>query len=159
MTDAPQRVNENLRSTEHPLRVIKQPVKGRSPDSLSGTDVASDGLEANENDTTEVDSETSSNTRLTFLPILKWDDANDVTQVARSCNGCGRCRTSNPSERMCPMFRIGFGEEASPRSKANAMRGLLAGQLPMESIASDEMKKLADLCFQCHQCTRMSSKC
>jgi FAD/FMN-containing dehydrogenase/Fe-S oxidoreductase len=152
VTDAPQRVNENLRPIEDQLRLVRPIANNRNAENAAVVDSPSaETIEASTTAVTE-GTEVVAPTRLTFLPILKWDEANDVSQVARSCNGCGRCRTTNPAERMCPMFRIGFGEEASPRSKSNAMRGLLSGQLPAASIASDEMKKLADLCFQCHQC-------
>ena len=72
--------------------------------------------------------------------------------AADSCNGCGRCRSLAPNERMCPMFRATRNEEASPRSKANLMRGLLSGRLQPSLIESDELRAIADLCFHCHQC-------
>ncbi len=86
-----------------------------------------------------------------LIPILQWNDQS-IDQTARSCNGCGRCRSSNPAERMCPMFRIGLGEEASPRAKSNAFRGLLTGELSISALANEDMKALVDLCFHCHQC-------
>jgi anaerobic glycerol-3-phosphate dehydrogenase C subunit len=43
-------------------------------------------------------------------------------------------------------------EEASPRAKANLMRSILTGQLPVETMATDEFKAVADLCVNCHQC-------
>ncbi len=151
VTDAPQRVNENLRPSEDQLRLVRS-TGNRPAESATNGEVASNDSVQVASANGEADEDAASPARVTFLPILKWEEANDISQVARSCNGCGRCRTTNPGERMCPMFRIGFGEEASPRSKSNAMRGLLSGQLPAASISSDEMKKLADLCFQCHQC-------
>jgi Fe-S oxidoreductase len=53
---------------------------------------------------------------------------------------------------MCPIFRHVPAEEASPRAKGNLMRAILTGQLPPETLASDEMKEVADLCVHCHQC-------
>jgi len=88
----------------------------------------------------------------TFLPILAWPENESLEVTANSCNGCGRCRSNAPSERMCPMFRSTRGEEASPRAKANLIRGLLSGKLPIHLAESDEMKAIADLCFHCHQC-------
>ena len=70
----------------------------------------------------------------------------------RACNGCGRCRTTSPDQRMCPIFRLAPQEEASPRAKANLLRGLMSGELPPESIAGDALKEIADLCVHCHQC-------
>ena len=72
--------------------------------------------------------------------------------AACNCNGCGRCRTSASIERMCPIFRFAPREEASPRAKANLMRAVFTGQLPPSSLATDEMREIADLCVNCHQC-------
>lgn len=82
---------------------------------------------------------------------LIWDDQS-IEQTARSCNGCGRCRTEWSIERMCPIFRIAPREEASPRAKGNLMRALLTGSLDQDVFATDALKSIADLCVNCHQC-------
>jgi Fe-S oxidoreductase len=53
---------------------------------------------------------------------------------------------------MCPIFRFAPAEEASPRAKANLMRGILSGGLDPSALASDELKAVADLCVNCHMC-------
>ncbi len=50
------------------------------------------------------------------------------------------------------MFRAMHTEEAAPRAKANLLRGVLSGQLKVETLADDRAKAIADLCFNCHQC-------
>ena len=84
-------------------------------------------------------------------PRLNWT-INDITQAARDCNGCGRCRTESDTERMCPIFRLAPREEASPRAKANLVRAILTGQLDPKSLTQDDLKSVADLCVNCHQC-------
>ncbi|MEL7499627.1 MAG: anaerobic glycerol-3-phosphate dehydrogenase subunit C [Planctomycetota bacterium] len=84
-------------------------------------------------------------------PELNWQ-LPEVALAARNCNGCGRCRTASPNERMCPLFRLSPREEASPRSKANLVRGVVTGELDPQTLASEELKEVADLCFNCHQC-------
>ncbi len=84
-------------------------------------------------------------------PLLVWDE-DELSYATRSCNGCGRCRTQSPIERMCPIFRVAPAEEASPRAKANLLRGVLTGALPAEELSGDSLKALADLCVNCHQC-------
>jgi FAD/FMN-containing dehydrogenase/Fe-S oxidoreductase len=87
------------------------------------------------------------------LPVLlEWSEQESIGFTARSCNGCGRCRTSAAAERMCPMFRVHKGEEASPRAKANLLRGVLTGALNREQLESRDFKAISDLCFNCHQC-------
>ncbi|NUQ63951.1 MAG: anaerobic glycerol-3-phosphate dehydrogenase subunit C [Pirellulales bacterium] len=82
---------------------------------------------------------------------LSWDPA-QVADVTRACNGCGECRTQTSDVRMCPIFRAVPAEEASPRAKANLIRGVLTGELDLSSLTSDEFKKVADLCVNCHMC-------
>jgi len=82
---------------------------------------------------------------------LVWKEE-DIGHTARSCNGCGRCRTLGDAERMCPIFRFAPREEASPRAKGNLMRAVLNGKLDVSLMATDQMKAIADLCVHCHQC-------
>lgn len=83
--------------------------------------------------------------------MLHWAPQ-EFAETVRNCNGCGRCRTQSPPERMCPIFRLAPAEEASPRAKANLMRALWTGQLPADQLGGDELKAIADLCVHCHQC-------
>lgn len=89
----------------------------------------------------------------TPLPLtlhLAWNG--ELAATAAACNGCGRCRTQSPEMRMCPIFRFAPAEEASPRAKANLLRAVLAGELDPALLARDELKAIADLCINCHQC-------
>lgn len=91
--------------------------------------------------------------RVPQLQVLQhWAGSNGISAVTRGCNGCGRCRTTSPGERLCPVFRASMREEASPRAKANLLRGVLSGQIPVDGLASDQAKEITDLCFNCHQC-------
>jgi len=86
-----------------------------------------------------------------FEPELNWQ-LPQIALASRNCNGCARCRSSSPLERMCPIFRSSPREEASPRAKANLMRGIVTGELDSKHLATDEFKEIADLCINCHQC-------
>jgi hypothetical protein len=55
---------------------------------------------------------------------LAWT-IDEVNETVRNCNGCGACRTQVSEVRMCPIFRFSGSEEATPRAKANLMRGIL----------------------------------
>jgi anaerobic glycerol-3-phosphate dehydrogenase C subunit len=84
-------------------------------------------------------------------PKLNWD-LTSIALAAQNCNGCGRCRTQSSKERMCPLFRLAPREEASPRAKANLMRGIVTGELDPQLLTQDEFKDVVDLCVNCHQC-------
>ena len=82
---------------------------------------------------------------------LDWEPSRVCDAVA-ACNRCGECRTQQPNLRMCPLFRVAPTEEASPRAKANLIRGVLTGTLDLKLLTSDEFKAVADLCVHCHAC-------
>jgi Fe-S oxidoreductase len=71
-----------------------------------------------------------------------------------NCNGCGHCRTEAPEQRMCPLFRVGHGEAASPRAKANLLRWLLQPGGDPRQLSSDDVREVADLCVNCKMCAR-----
>lgn len=106
-------------------------------------------------DSTQTQSKGKAKSDKKSLPVLdlqlRWTPE-EIFEASRNCNGCGRCRTMGQDERMCPIFRAQPTEEASPRAKANLMRGILSGSLDASAIETDEFKAIADLCVNCHQC-------
>ncbi len=93
---------------------------------------------------------TKTNSNLVQLQ-LNWNPAL-VAAAVETCNGCGLCRSQKEELRMCPFFRVNLDEESSPRAKANVMRAWLNDELPRTASSSDEMERLASLCFNCKQC-------
>jgi FAD/FMN-containing dehydrogenase/Fe-S oxidoreductase len=89
------------------------------------------------------------------LPILsealRWSDRSALSH-ALACNGCGSCRTQEPTLRMCPTFRALRAEAAAPRAKANLFRQFATGVLDPKLWATEELKEVADLCVHCHLC-------
>lgn len=156
LSATPQRVNEFMRSvpqltTNLALSSDRDGLNssGVMDDPEAGGDGMQEPLENSESTATK---DAVSMKQVVLPLLLDWTGSESISQTARSCNGCGRCRTSAAAERMCPMFRMHKGEEASPRAKANLMRGLLTGQLEPNLFESDELKSVAELCFNCHQC-------
>jgi FAD/FMN-containing dehydrogenase/Fe-S oxidoreductase len=82
---------------------------------------------------------------------LRWSPE-EMASAARICNGCGACRSTSPDVRMCPIFRLSPREEASPRAKANLLRGVLSGALATDQLLQEACKEVADLCVHCHMC-------
>jgi len=86
-----------------------------------------------------------------ILPVLRWADDGPAA-VASSCNGCGSCRGTDPTLRMCPSFRA-YGEEAaSPRAQANLIRQAAAGVLDPRTWGSSEFLEKAGYCIHCKLC-------
>ncbi|TWT48699.1 FAD-binding and (Fe-S)-binding domain-containing protein [Botrimarina hoheduenensis] len=102
-------------------------------------------------DSTSVSAPSNAVHKSTVALQLNWT-ADAARLAADACNGCGDCRRSDETTRMCPIFRYTPREEASPRAKANLLRGVLSGELPTETLATDEARQIADLCVNCHQC-------
>ena len=89
----------------------------------------------------------------TPLPVmhLHWQPQEMAIETAH-CNGCGLCRTSEPTQRMCPIFRATRAEAASPRAKANLMRFLLRAEADPLALSADEVRAVCDLCVNCKMC-------
>ncbi|MCE7733489.1 MAG: anaerobic glycerol-3-phosphate dehydrogenase subunit C [Candidatus Heimdallarchaeota archaeon] len=70
------------------------------------------------------------------------------------CNGCSRCTSMSNTVNMCPIYRTSQKETATPRSKANALRAIISGQLD-KNVALDSpfMKELIFNCTTCQSCT------
>lgn len=88
-----------------------------------------------------------------ILPVLRWTERGPM-ETASACNGCGACRTADPAARMCPTFRALGAEAATPRSKANLVRQLMAGTIDPKLWGTDELRQNADLCIHCNLCSR-----
>ena len=82
---------------------------------------------------------------------VNWDPQR-VADATAPCNRCGECRSQSPQVRMCPIFRFLPTEEASPRAKANLIRGILNRSVDLGRLATDAFKEVADLCVHCHSC-------
>jgi FAD/FMN-containing dehydrogenase/Fe-S oxidoreductase len=83
--------------------------------------------------------------------FLYWPEEDPRAESER-CNGCGQCRTVAPASRMCPIFRATHDEAATPRAKANLLRGLLQEGADRRELSSDEVRAVADLCVNCKMC-------
>jgi FAD/FMN-containing dehydrogenase/Fe-S oxidoreductase len=84
---------------------------------------------------------------------LRWQP-DEVRDEVINCNGCGHCRTEEPGQRMCPIFRATQAEPATPRAKANLLHYLLQPGTDARALSSDEVRAVADLCVNCKMCAR-----
>ena len=137
----PQPLTRNLRPVQY---LGRTPPPAASPQPGSNADRS---VGQNDSDVAQLDERPHEPIQLQ----LNWNDGG-VEHAARLCNGCGSCRTLEAQLRMCPIFRFSHAEEASPRAKANLMRSLLVDSVSEAELGSEEVKQIADLCVNCHQC-------
>lgn len=74
-----------------------------------------------------------------------------INTAIEMCNGQGACRKVT-SGTMCPSFMATRDEEHSTRGRANALRTIITGNLPLTSITGDRIKEIMDLCLSCKAC-------
>ncbi|HQZ63538.1 MAG TPA: FAD-linked oxidase C-terminal domain-containing protein [Planctomycetaceae bacterium] len=88
-----------------------------------------------------------------LLPVmqLEWT-AEQATEAAVRCNGCGICRINVNPLRMCPFSESNGEEEVSPRAKANVVRNSLCSDSMQEILTQEDTTRLLESCFNCKQC-------
>ncbi|MEZ4528629.1 MAG: FAD-linked oxidase C-terminal domain-containing protein [Desulfobacterales bacterium] len=81
---------------------------------------------------------------------LLWPEG-FVTE-AEKCHGCSKCTTVTSATRMCPVYKHTRDEAASPKAKANLLRGLISGTLADRSLYEKAFQQVMSLCIQCGSC-------
>ncbi len=66
------------------------------------------------------------------------------------CNGNGQCRKKEGV--MCPSYQVTHDERDSTRGRAEALRGLIHGQISEKELHGPDFHKVMDLCIQCKGC-------
>ena len=68
------------------------------------------------------------------------------------CHGCAVCKSASATT-MCPTYKATRREHASPRAKANLLRGIITGALDPESTYGQAATKVVtDYCIECGMC-------
>ncbi len=86
---------------------------------------------------------------------LVWDKDWGFEETIESCHGCGKCTVDLRPQRDCPIYRAKqttTGELASPRARANLMRGIISGQLDYSVLRSKEARQVLEDCAGCMMC-------
>ncbi len=81
---------------------------------------------------------------------LLWPEG--FVREAEKCHGCARCTTVTAATRMCPVYKFTRDEDASPRAKANVLRGLIGGALPDRSLYERAFQQVMERCVHCGSC-------
>ncbi len=67
------------------------------------------------------------------------------------CNGAGVCRKKNEGT-MCPSYMVTLDDKHSTRGRANLMREILSGKLPLDEFTGNDLYETLDLCLECKGC-------
>lgn len=70
--------------------------------------------------------------------------------AVEQCFGAGACRKLDGA--MCPPAMATRSESLSTRARANALRGVLTGDVPLSDLGSDEMREVMETCIACKAC-------
>ncbi|MQC17343.1 MAG: FAD-binding oxidoreductase, partial [Chloroflexi bacterium] len=79
-----------------------------------------------------------------------WNIEGGIARAAEQCNGQGACLKDTGG--MCPSFMVTRDEEHSTRGRANLLRQVLNGALPLDEITGDRVAEALDLCVECKAC-------
>lgn len=97
-------------------------------------------------------------THLTQIPTHNLRFTNDYVETRtffdepewrveiEKCHGCGACQN------YCPVAKATHWEESSARAKANLLMALIRGEINPARLQTDQLKTVADLCFNCKLC-------
>ena len=81
---------------------------------------------------------------------LDFSSEGGLAQAVEMCNGQGACRKFDGG--MCPSFQVTQDEEHSTRGRANLLRQILNGAMPLEELSGDRLHDALDLCVECKAC-------
>ena len=68
------------------------------------------------------------------------------------CSGCGVCRSTESTLRMCPMFRATGDEMYSSRARANLLSAWAKGLLTEQDFESEKFREILSTCLNCKAC-------
>ena len=81
---------------------------------------------------------------------LDFSSEGGLARAVEMCNGQGACRKFDGG--MCPSFMVTQDEEHSTRGRANLLRQVLNGAMPLEELSGDRLHEALDLCVECKAC-------
>lgn len=89
---------------------------------------------------------------LTIPTFLDFSSEGGFELAADMCNGNGECRKKENI--MCPSFQASNDEYHSTRARAQSLRSIIHGILPLEKLSSQEILDVLDLCIECKGCKK-----
>jgi FAD/FMN-containing dehydrogenase/Fe-S oxidoreductase len=85
------------------------------------------------------------------ITLLDFSKQGGFAASVEMCNGVGVCRKTIEGT-MCPSYMATKDEEHSTRGRANALRAVLSGRVPVSDFTSRRLHEVMDLCLECKAC-------
>ncbi len=85
------------------------------------------------------------------VTLLDFSKQGGFAASVEMCNGVGACRKTLEGT-MCPSYMATKDEEHSTRGRANALRAVLSGRVPVSGFTSRRLYEVMDLCLECKAC-------
>lgn len=82
--------------------------------------------------------------------VLDFSEEGGFELSADLCNGNGQCRKTDGL--MCPSFQAYHDERHTTRARAQSLRAIVNGRMPMEAFTSRELYDILDYCLECKGC-------
>jgi FAD/FMN-containing dehydrogenase/Fe-S oxidoreductase len=85
------------------------------------------------------------------VTLLDFSKQGGFAASVEMCNGVGACRKTLEGT-MCPSYMATKDEEHSTRGRANALRAVLSGRVPVSDFTGRRLYEVMDLCLECKAC-------
>lgn len=86
----------------------------------------------------------------TISTFLNFEKEGGLHLAADLCNGNGACRKKTTL--MCPSFHAFGDERHTTRARAQSLRSILNGNLPIEELTGKGLLDVLDYCLECKGC-------
>lgn len=84
--------------------------------------------------------------------FLDFSKEGGIELAADMCNGNGQCRKKESV--MCPSFQASNEEYHTTRARAQSLRAIIHGHLPLKALTGPELYDVLDLCIECKGCKK-----
>jgi FAD/FMN-containing dehydrogenase/Fe-S oxidoreductase len=84
--------------------------------------------------------------------FLDFSNEGGFELAADLCNGNGMCRKMENV--MCPSFQASNDEFHTTRARAQTLRSIIHGKLPMKELTGQGLMDVLDLCIECKGCKK-----
>lgn len=88
--------------------------------------------------------------QVSISTFLDFSEEGGLELAVDMCNGNGQCRKAEKV--MCPSFQVSGDEYDTTRARAQSLRAVINGRLPIEEFTGNALYEVLDLCLECKGC-------